>query len=108
MGATDKVAWIKQAWKKDGLRLNWQAEFVSTALPTLKVPNPEYAKLLESLQVPRPNLTYGLRISEFDMKEQLIQDSLGQYCILSRELYHAFFIVKARSVEGGIADAENR
>ena len=64
MGATDKVAWIKQAWKMDGLRLNWQADFVRTALPTLMVPNPEYAKLLESLQVPRPDRTYGHRVTE--------------------------------------------
>ena len=73
--------------------------------------NQVYAKLLENLlrvKVLIPDLVYGLRAVEADELEQMIQDDLGQYYGLSQEIRHAFFIVKAKSSEGTIGDAEDQ
>lgn len=106
-----KIAWIKTAWRKDHMGVNWGADFRAESVPPLQTSDKTYVALLAKLprvQNPRPDLAYGLRPDAFDENELRIINSLHRFTVLSTNLYHTFFIVELKSATGTIEEAENQ
>ena len=100
--------WISQAWGKDHLDSNWNGPFNSASVPQLKTDpssNSILCMLEQRVKNPKPDLAFGLFKSAFDNDDQEINAYLSNFTSLSSELYHVFFVIEAKNVEGSLVDA---
>ena len=95
---------ILTAWKEDHLARIRNRRFDSKSMP---VPDPggnkiwiDTLSLLPKLKAPKPNYCFGLREEAFTPEEWILNNNLRQYTILSHPLYHYFFAVDFKTMNG--------
>ena len=111
LDAQAKVQWIQRAWRKDHCRPNWSADFARNSIPPIRTTDAFQARLLDSLpriKNPKPDLTYGLQREAFTEIERNINSVYVTSSMLSRDLFHSFFVVEVKCADGTIEDAENQ
>ena len=97
-------ALLLTAWKEDHLARVRNQMFDSNSIPAV---DPGTDKTLEDLllslpklEVPKPNYCFGLREEAFTPEERVLNNLLRQYTVLSKPLYHCFFAVEFKTLDG--------
>ena len=101
--------WTERTWDKDGLKVRWCADFTSAAVPRLSGADPLLAAHLARyprVATPRPDICYGLQNCAFTEAEQLVNSAHSLFACVSKDCFHAFFLVECKLVK--IEDAENQ
>jgi len=105
----EAIEWIEQAWEKDYLKCNWNADFITGSIPPLEFGEdvPEaLIKLIPRVKNPKPDLTYGLTKDAFTTTQQLVNASNGAR--LSINLDHPALCVEAKSAGAPISEATHQ
>ncbi|KAK0510823.1 hypothetical protein JMJ35_006375 [Cladonia borealis] len=63
---------------------------------------------LPKLETPKPQFCFGLREEAFTPEERMLNDCLRQYTVLSKPLYHCFFAVEFKTLDGGWGQCQTR
>ena len=86
--------------------------FDSNSIPALNPGNNKSLKdllhWLPKLEIPRPHFCFGLCEEAFTPEERMLNDCLRQYTILSKPLYHSFFAVEFKTLDGGWGQCQTR
>ncbi len=92
------------ACKEDHLARVRNQMFDSNSIPALEPENDKTLKdlllSLPKLEAPKPNYCFGLREEAFTPEERILNDHLRQYTVLSKSLYHCFFAVEFKTLDG--------
>lgn len=105
----EAIEWVEQAWTKDHLKCNWNADFITGSIPPVEFGEdiPEaLIKTIPKVKNPKPDLTYGLTKEAFNKTQQLINSSNGAR--LSINLDHPGLCVEVKSAGAPISEAINQ
>ena len=59
-------------------------------------------------ETPKPHFCFGLREEAFTPEERMLNDCSRQYTVLSKPLYHCFFAVEFKTLDGGWGQCQTR
>lgn len=97
-------ALLLTAWEEDHLARVRNQVFDSNSMPVLDPGDNNTLKALlltlPKLKAPRPKYCFGLREGAFTPEERALNNSMRQYTVLSPPLYHCFFAVEFRTLDG--------
>ena len=95
---------VLTTWKEDHLARVRKQMFDSNSMPSLDPGNNKVLKALlltvPKLVTPKPDYCFGLLEEAFTRDEQEVNDRLRQYTLLSKPLYHCFFAVEFKTMDG--------
>ncbi|KAL8908291.1 MAG: hypothetical protein Q9207_000913 [Kuettlingeria erythrocarpa] len=108
---TDDGKWIPRDWKDDHFRCNPDLPFHQGTVTTLDLESPQdknYAKLIDRVKNPKPDLCFGLAKQAFTDDEMRILSIALPYAEVSAGLYCAFSATEQKGPEGNMVEAEDQ